>query len=199
MWALPRAKARSWRFTQTVRELDAEFSVRLGRESDIDRVAEIKIHNWADTYSGLIAPAVLRTFLDREHALAELSESIALPDAVFLVAETASREVAGFALAYLAHESEPWLESLHVAREFRGRGAGTRLMRVVAALLLARGYKSLRLGVVKGNVGAGRLYERLGAELIGVEPATWAVGVDHEIYRWADLAPLTQAPYNPRP
>jgi hypothetical protein len=51
--------------------------------------------------------------------------------------------------------------------------------------------------VDKGNEGAGRLYARLGARVVGVEAASWAVGVDHVIYRWPDLAPLTRAPYNP--
>ena len=84
-----------------------------------------------------------------------------------------------------------------MAGEFRGRGAGTRLMRELAARIEERGHKSLCLGVVKGNAGAGRLYERLGAMVVGEEPASWAVGVDHVIYRWPDLAPLTSATYNP--
>jgi len=32
---------------------------------------------------------------------------------------------------------------------------------------------------------------------VGEEPASWALGVDHVIYRWPDLAPLTSATYNP--
>ena len=55
----------------------------------------------------------------------------------------------------------------------------------------------MSLGVVRGNAGAGRLYLRLGATLLGVEPAEWAAGVDHEIYRWRDLAQLALGPYNP--
>jgi ribosomal protein S18 acetylase RimI-like enzyme len=173
----------------------SEFTIRRGSESDLDRVAGIKVDNWADSYAGLIAPAVLQPFLDPLHQLDELRESTASGEAVFLVAEHAG-EVVGFALAYLAQGSEPWLESLHVAREFRGRGAGTLLMRELAAELARGGYRSLRLGVVRGNAGAGRLYERLGATLVAVEPAPWAPGVEHEIYRWADLAGLIAAPYN---
>ena len=173
----------------------ADLTVRPGNPSDLEAVAAIKVGSWADTYSSLMPPAVLAPFLDLDHALAYLRESTARPDAVFLVAEDGPGAVIGFALAYLEHE--PWLESLHVLRAQRGHGVGTALMRELAALLLARGYRTMSLGVVKGNAGAGRLYLRLGATLVGIEPADWAAGVDHEIYRWADLAQLAKGIYNP--
>ena len=71
------------------------------------------------------------------------------------------------------------------------------MLRELAAVLVSRGYGTMSLGVVRGNAGAGRLYLRLGATLLGVEPAEWAAGVDHEIYRWRDLAQLALGPYNP--
>jgi hypothetical protein len=55
---------------------------------------------------------------------------------------------------------------------------------------MARGYSSMRLGVISGNVAAGRFYERLGGKMIGLEPVSWAQGVAHEVYRWANLASL---------
>jgi ribosomal protein S18 acetylase RimI-like enzyme len=163
----------------------------------MERLAEIKVDNWADSYRSLVEPAVLGPFLDLGAQTAYLKESMSSPDTLLLVAEAESGELVGFALAYVDREAEPWLESLHVAAEFRGRGAGTALMRDLAARFQQRGHQSLRLGVVKGNDGAGRLYERLGATIAGEEPTAWAAGVDHVIYRWPDLAPLTHAPYNP--
>jgi ribosomal protein S18 acetylase RimI-like enzyme len=175
----------------------ADLTVRPGNPFDLEVVAAIKVGSWADTYSSLMPPAVLAPFLDLDHSLADLRESTARPDAVFLVAEDRPGAVIGFALAYLEHGLEPWLESLHVPRAQRGHGVGTALMRELAALLVARGYRTMSLGVVKGNSGAGRLYLRLGATLVGIEPTDWAAGVDHEIYRWADLAQLARGIYNP--
>jgi ribosomal protein S18 acetylase RimI-like enzyme len=169
--------------------------IRTGAASDIDVVATIKVANWADSYRDLIPAAVLAPFLDHAHAVEELRDAVEPPDALFLVAEEAG-SVIGFALAYLDETPDPWLESLHVARMVRGRGAGTALMHEVARAIRARGRNSMRLGVVKGNRGAGRLYQRLGATLLGIEPAAWARGVDHEIYRWPDLNHLAEANYN---
>jgi len=166
--------------------------IRPGTQSDLEAVATIKVANWADTYRELIPPDVLASFLDRAHAVEDLRAAIEQPDAHFLVAEDSAGKLIGFSLAYLDEKPDPWLESLHVGARGRGRGVGTALMREVARAIRARGLNSMRLGVVKGNRGAGRLYLRLGASLIGVEPAAWARGVDHELYRWADLTRLLE-------
>ena len=171
--------------------------VREGRPDDIEQVAAIKVDNWRDTYASLLSPEVLAEFVDHDHALAELRDSTARPDAIFLVAEDTAGSVTGFALAYLEQGPDPWLESLHVARPDRGKGVGTEMMKALARILEAKGYRTLSLGVVKGNAGAGRLYRRLGAKFVGIEPTKWAAGVDHELYHWAGLAPLTRGLYNP--
>ena len=169
----------------------ATRSIRDATEADLPRVAEIKVRNWADTYSSLVTPEVLQPFLDRDAQLAGLRKSLGQPNTLLLVAETASGTITGFALTYLAEEPEPWLESLHVIREARGTGVGTLLTRATAESLQARGYHSMRLGVVEGNNAAARFYQRLGATMVGREPASWAEGVWHELYRWDDLTALT--------
>lgn len=168
------------------------ISIRDGSEADLERVVEIKVRNWADTYGPLLEPPVLQPHLDPERQLDDLRHSLLRSDAVLLVAEETSGAVIGFSLTYLADEPGPWLESLHVLRESRGSGVGTLLMRETAARILDRGYNTMRLGVVAGNVAASRFYERLGGEMIGLEPASWAEGVWHELYRWPDLARLTR-------
>lgn len=153
-------------------------------------MAQIKVRNWADTYAPLLEPAVLRPHLDANRQLDDLRQAMLRSDAVLLVAEETSGVVIGFSLTYLADEPDPWLESLHVLRESRGSGAGTLLMRETAARVRSRGYNTLRLGVVAGNAAASRFYARLGGEMIGLEPASWAEGVWHELYRWPDLTRL---------
>ncbi|HEX9095552.1 MAG TPA: GNAT family N-acetyltransferase [Candidatus Dormibacteraeota bacterium] len=168
------------------------FSCREATAADLERVTEIKVRNWADAYGSLLEPAVLLPFLDRNAQLAELREKLAEPGTLLLVAEDVSGDIVGFALTYLEDEPEPWLESLHVPRELRGSGIGRLLMRCTAEHVIARGHSSMRLGVISGNVPAARFYDGLGGEMIGLEPVTWAEGVAHEVYRWADLSSLIQ-------
>jgi ribosomal protein S18 acetylase RimI-like enzyme len=168
-----------------------KFSIREGVARDHERVTDIKVRSWAETYGPLLEPAVLGPFLDRDKQLAYLRQAVAQPTTTFLVAQDTSGLVVGFALAYLKPDTEPWLESLHVDGDLRGHGIGTLLMRSLADHLKARGYNTLMLGVIVGNDGAARLYVRLGAMLVAVERVSWANGVSHEIYRWSDLAQLT--------
>jgi ribosomal protein S18 acetylase RimI-like enzyme len=172
--------------------VSSRFSVRDATAEDLERVTEIKVRNWADTYGSLLEPAVLRPFLDRDAQLVELREKFSQPGTLLLIAEDGSGDIIGFAITYLDDEPEPWLESLHVLRELRGAGIGALLMRRTAERLIARGHSSLRLGVISGNVAAARFYERLGGTMIGLESVSWAQDVAHEVYRWADLAALTQ-------
>ena len=172
--------------------MSSGFSVRDATVADLERVSDIKVRNWEDTYGSLLEPAVLRPFLDRDAQLAELREKIAQPGTLMLVAEDGSGDITGFAVTYLEDGPEPWLESLHVLREFRGSGIGSLLMRCTAQRVIARGHNSMSLGVISGNVAAARFYERLGGTMIGLEALSWAPGVAHEVYRWAALGLLAQ-------
>jgi len=151
------------------------------------------VRNWADTYGTLLDAKVLGPFLDPELQLKELHEAVAFPGTLLLVAVDRTNAVAGFGLTYVTREPEPWLESLHVPGELRGHGIGTLLMRSTAAHLRARGYDSMRLGVIAGNEAAARFYERLGGSLIGLEPVSWAEGAMHQVYRWPSLKQLAAA------
>lgn len=167
------------------------MNVRPANAADLDSVTEIKVRNWADTYRELLDEATLAPFLDLEAQARYMRAIAARPTTLLLVAEDGTQTITGFALTYLDHEPDPWLESLHVLARHRGRGVGTLLMRATARELVARRCTGLRLGVVEGNDAAERFYERLGATLVGREPADWAQGVWHVVYRWSDLDALS--------
>ena len=164
--------------------------VRTGTRQDLERIAAIKVRTWGDTYGPLIAPEVLQPFLDHAAQLAYLREKTRSANTILLVAEDDERQIVGFALTFLDHGPDPWLESLHVHPEAQSRGVGTMLMRATASEVRARGRNTLCLGVVEGNAAAERFYERLGALDAGREPTSWARGVMHHLYCWPALDPL---------
>jgi ribosomal protein S18 acetylase RimI-like enzyme len=101
-------------------------------------------------------------------------ELLAKPDTLLLLARDGD-ELVGYALAHVSPVDETWipdtwrtgprigeLESIGVVAQRRGEGIGSALMDAVERELAALGVDDLVLGVLPGNDGARRLYERRG-------------------------------------
>lgn len=76
-------------------------------------------------------------------------------------------------------DKRAYLYSLRVMEMFRGRGIGTRLIEEAEALILGRGFQWTTIAVAKQNVGAYRLYRRLGYRIFREDPGKWSY-VDHK-------------------
>ena len=96
------------------------------------------------------------------------------PDTVLLLAHLDDKLI-GYGLAHVMAVEETWvadtwqtgrrigeIESLAVIPSYRGRGIGTRLLAALETELENVGVRDLILGVLPGNSGAIRLYERGG-------------------------------------
>lgn len=164
--------------------------MRDAAEFDLDRIADIKVRNWADTYGLLVPAEVLGPFLDRSAAVAQLRKHLVSPGTLLLVGQHAANPPRGFALTHLTQPPEPWLESLHVIAAERGHGLGGVLLTQTARRVIDAGYRSMSLGVLVGNVEADRFYARRGAVIDRVEPVDWARGVSHTVWRWPDASTL---------
>ena len=71
-------------------------------------------------------------------------------------------------------KTRAYVYAFRVKPAFQGWGVGTRLMDVVEADLLQRGYHRVSLNVGQTNEGARRLYERLGYHVSGTDPGRWS-------------------------
>jgi len=102
------------------------------------------------------------------------AEVLAKPDTVLLLASVADTLV-GYGMAHVVSAGGSWaadtwvtgprigeIESLAVLPAYRGRGLGTELLDRLEHELRLQGITDLMLGVLPGNTGAVRLYERRG-------------------------------------
>ena len=96
------------------------------------------------------------------------------PD-TFLLLASLDGELIGYALVHVTPASETWiadtwvtgdrvaeLESISVLPEHRGAGVGSRLMDECHRQIEALGVRDVIIGLLPGNEGARRLYERHG-------------------------------------
>lgn len=76
-----------------------------------------------------------------------------------------------------------YVHSFRVRPAYRGFGLGTRLMNVIEADLIRRGYGEVCLNVARENQGALRLYQRLGYAILKEDPGRWKYYDEKNILR----------------
>ena len=149
--------------------------IRRGGAADLPRLEPLWVavhHRHAESMPEL-APYVddATTWAERRKLYAEV---LAKDDTVLLLAEDDGALV-GYGLAVVMDAAsslfgDTWvtgerigeIESLSVLPEHRGQGLGTRLLDGLEAALREQGVNDLVLGLLPGNTGAARLYERRG-------------------------------------
>ena len=67
--------------------------------------------------------------------------------------------------------------AISVLEEYRGKGIGTDLMRVMLELLKAKGYKRASLAVQKENYAV-KMYKKVGFEIVGENEQEYIMAVD---------------------
>jgi ribosomal protein S18 acetylase RimI-like enzyme len=149
--------------------------IRRGGPEDLDRLEPlwVSVHHRHVESMPELAPYVddAATWAARRALYAEL---LAKPDTVLLLA-SAGDALVGYGLAHVLPAEETWvadtwatgprigeIESLAVLPEHRGRGLGGELLDRLERELRAGGVTDLVLGLLPGNAGAARLYERRG-------------------------------------
>lgn len=112
---------------------------------------------------------------------AEHYHSMCHGNTLIWVAETDAKEIIGQLFLLLISQQKEvadgtkraYLFSFRIKPEFRNQGLGTEMINLVEADLLKRGFSQIRINVARANIGAKRLYERLGYRVIGSDPGYW--------------------------
>ena len=86
---------------------------------------------------------------------------------VFIAYDSQSNKALGFSLLYSAYSNLDMeryivLNDLFISSEYRGLGVGQLLIRAVVDFTREQGVTKIQLFATKDNVGASRLYQRLG-------------------------------------
>lgn len=150
------------------------MAVRLMTESDIQAVSAIRVAGWQAAYPGMVPQAYLDA-LSVEDDVAMRRERFNQSGAATtnLVATDAENEVAGWAClgpyrgSGTADPTAGELYAIYVKPSLIGTGVGRELLRTVHQHAAARGFRSLRLWVLRDNARARRFYERAGYALDG--------------------------------
>lgn len=151
----------------------ADETIRRAASDDAEALCAIGAETFRDTFGHLYPAADLEAYLAKAYhtqaARAQLADSRC---ATWLL------ETGGLAIGYvsvgpcgLPHaDVGPQCGELHriyLHRSWQGGGRGTRLIETGLGWLEAEGFAPLWIGVWSGNLGAQKLYRKLGFEKVG--------------------------------
>jgi ribosomal protein S18 acetylase RimI-like enzyme len=153
----------------------AHVSIARGTAADIPRLEPLWVsvhHHHAESMPEL-APYVSDAVTWRERRA--LYEHLFRKEDTFLLLASHEERLVGYAFVHVTPVRDTWvgdtwatgdriaeLESLSVLPEHRGAGIGEALLEICHRELEARGVEDVVIGVLAGNLGALRFYERLG-------------------------------------
>ena len=143
------------------------LKIRLATEADAPAVADL--YNWYVRHS-------TATFQYAPATVEEMRANIAgvLAGAPFLVAETASGRLAGYACAHPYHAREAYAWSvettIYCSPDFVGQGVGRRLYAPLLALLREQGYCRAAALLARPNPESEAFHRAMGFRKVGCEP-----------------------------
>ncbi|MDP1629942.1 MAG: GNAT family N-acetyltransferase [Caulobacter sp.] len=147
--------------------------IRRATSDDAEALSRIGAETFSETFAHLYPPQDLAAFLDVAYGLDKTRRDLADPDKASWLVE-ADGEVVGHALAGPCDLPHPEvtpacgeLKRLYVLRRLQGDGTGSRLLAETLAWLERDGPRRLWIGVWSENLGAQRLYGRLGFAKVG--------------------------------
>lgn len=147
--------------------------IRRATPADTETLSRIGAETFSETFAHLYPPADLAAFLSYAYGPARIAADLADPARAMWVIEKEG-EIVGYALAGpcdLPHEDVTpacgELKRLYVLKAHQGGGTGSCLLATVLDWLEQDGPRPLWIGVWSENLGAQRLYARMGFEKVG--------------------------------
>jgi len=148
---------------------DGVVAVRLMTESDIRAVSAVRVTGWQAAYRGMVPQAYLDALSVEADAVMRRERFRQSGDTITnLVATDAENEVAGWACigpyrgSDVAEPAAGELYAIYVKPSLIGTGVGRELIHAAHRHAAARGFRTMRLWVLRDNARARRFYERAG-------------------------------------
>lgn len=149
-------------------------SLRRATIDDADTVSSLGARTFTETFAHLYPPEDLETFLAYAYGLERTRDDLVDPDKATWLLEDEDGEAIGYALAgpcELPHdEARPEdgeLKRIYVLKSHQGGGRGSLLLNTALDWLEKNGPRRLWIGVWSENLGAQKLYVRMGFEKVG--------------------------------
>ena len=162
---------------------------------EAETMASLHVQCWREAYTRFLPSELMSTF-STERRLPMWQSVIPNPERFVLAAYDEAKPV-GFVICGLTEEKhienqDGHLWAIYIASQYHRKGIGRELIAAAAIDWLAKGGKSITLGVLAENINARLFYERMGARLVKTSTYDWdGYNLADAIYVFEDLTSLT--------
>jgi L-amino acid N-acyltransferase YncA len=170
----------------------SRIEIRTATAADGDRLAEVHVTAWRETYSDILPPIAFANMTVPKRTQ-QWREVLSNGDHPVFVAERAG-QIIGFADGGPARPEEALgqemqLYAIYLLDAAKRQGIGTKLLQSVVRQFLAVGANSACVWALRAAVPARRFYEQCGAQFAGEKLEHHSAGYDRVIvgYVWPDL------------
>jgi ribosomal protein S18 acetylase RimI-like enzyme len=161
-----------------------EFTIRTAAPADAERLSELAVRTFRDTYAEHNRPENMAQYLAAHFSPQHQAEELADPQVATVVAE-AGHQLIGYAQLRLGNPPDcvPGTDRLelsrfYVDRPWHGRGVAQALMTATVSEAAERGAPTLWLGVWERNVRGIAFYRKCGFAEVGTQ--TFVLGSDRQ-------------------
>lgn len=150
-----------------------QSTIRQATVKDIDRLIDIGLKTYRETFASLYPQSVMKQYLDKAFSIEKLEDELQHDQSQFWILEIEGicagylKVNWGIAQTEMQEESGLELERIYLAREFKGKGFGKLLFEKAREIanLLDKAY--IWLGVWENNKKAIEFYKSQGFMVIG--------------------------------
>jgi ribosomal protein S18 acetylase RimI-like enzyme len=167
---------------------------RRPRLDEAEAMAALHVQCWREAYAGFLPSELMSTF-STERRLPMWQVAIPHPERFVLSAYDEAKPI-GFVISGATDEKhienqDGHLWAIYIEGQYHRKGIGRELIAAAAADWLAKGGKSITLGVLAENTDARMFYEKLGARLVKTSTYDWeGHKLADAIYVFEDLTSL---------
>jgi ribosomal protein S18 acetylase RimI-like enzyme len=155
--------------------------------NDFEIVRNILLSTWLDTYSKIVPPEELKSYLNLNGSDDKLNESFNDKNTNGIIVEADGKPVAWMRTNIDQKENKFFINQLYVLEEYQGKGIGKKLIKIAEEEALKNNFDKIWLGVMSENLPSVEWYKRIGFIFVEELPFTMVNTTVNHLFGWKEI------------
>jgi ribosomal protein S18 acetylase RimI-like enzyme len=155
--------------------------------NDFEVVRSILLSTWLDTYSEIVPPEDLKSFLNLTCNDEKLKEAFNDKNTNGTIAEANGKPI-GWLRTYIdKKKSKFYINQIYVLKEYQRKGVGRKLIQIAEEEALKNNYNKVWLGVMSENISSVNWYKKIGFVFIKEVPFTMVNTTVNHLFGYKEI------------